>query len=48
MTAETIPLLMGIANYDTIIPFKDDMAFSFMITTVKTTRELNSNGIWLP
>ncbi len=48
MTAETIPLLMGIANYDTIIPFIDDMAFSFVITTVKTTREQDSNGIWLP
>jgi hypothetical protein len=48
VTAETLPILLGVANYDTLIPFKDDMAFSFLITTMKIGREADDNGILLP
>jgi hypothetical protein len=48
MTAETLPVLLGIANYDTVIPFTDDMAFSFVVTTMKITREPDANGVMLP
>lgn len=48
VTAETLPVLLGVANYDTVIPFTDDMAFSIVITTMKITREPDANGIMLP
>ncbi len=48
VTAETMPILLGVANSDTLIPFTDDMAFSFLITTKKIVKEADDNGILLP
>ena len=39
---------MSIANYDTLIPFYDEKAFSFLITSMKVERIPDSDGVLQP
>jgi hypothetical protein len=48
MDAETLPVIMSIANYDTLIPFTDEKAFSFLITNMKIERIADSDGVLQP
>jgi hypothetical protein len=48
MDAETLPVIMSIANYDTLIPFYDEKAFSFLITNMKVERIADNNGVLQP
>jgi hypothetical protein len=48
MDAETLPVIMTVADYDTLIPFSDDKAFSFLITNMKVERIPDSEGILQP
>ena len=48
MDAETLPVIMTLANYDTLIPFYDEKAFSFLITNMKVERIPDSDGLLQP
>jgi hypothetical protein len=48
MDAETLPVIMSVANYDTLIPFYDEKAFSFLITNRIVKRIPDSDGVLQP
>jgi hypothetical protein len=48
MDAETLPIIMSIANYDTRIPFTDEKAFSFIITNIIVERIPDNDGVLQP